>query len=327
MAVRAGASGTSVELSFDHAAVDARAGLYCLETLRDRFRFRSVTRAPDLTPRTLTGAISQFGFSDARARRAFESALGRWSELEPSEHHRPPGVHAAEEPDLLRFGLDIAATARFQRLARGMGMPMTAALAAALSCAWERAGGSGIDPTRCGWGVTFDLRPLLGMTGGIGNLSGIDAICSRVWPGDIEATLRAGAAAFANLRDAYPGLASQLIAEQGAALLRPPYASPVAARGMGLIGRRTGYTRILSNLGSIPATMADWGDVRVRDAHVIPPLHGLAYHVFAVSSFGGELSVVLRFAGSRLGSEFLSQLDAALQATFAEAASLDAAAV
>ncbi len=313
---------TRLRLTLDHGAMDGRGGLYVLETLRDRYRFRSETRSADYGARTFRGVIDAVGFPEVRARRAVQASNARWSGLATSSHVREESDNPMEGAEVLRYELGARGSSRLQQFARATGTPMTAAIAAALSVAWERASREDTVPRVGGWLVTNDLRPALGYAGGLGNLSGIDAISFASGAAGLRAAMNAAKTSYDELRAAGGGIASQVLGEQSSPLLRLPGASVLTVSSLAIMRQRARYSRILSNLGRVPDALLAWGDASIRDLYVVPPLKGLPYDVFAVSSFAGSLSVVIRLAGSTLTGAFFAKFRAALHETFGEAANL-----
>jgi hypothetical protein len=279
---------------------------------------------PDAAPRTFGEAAKAAGLSGALAAHALRAATARWAALAPSQHAAVASAAPAAGPEALRVRLSAGATARLRAAAAASGARVAAIVAAGLSLAWERAAGSDGATRDSGWLITLDLRPALRVEGGAGNLSGIDAVSFPVSAANPLLTRAEAAVAFARLEGGYPGLASQVLAERWGPALAWPGADLGVRSGLFALSRLSRFDRVLSNLGPIPASVSGWGDAAVADFYVVPPLNGLRHVVFSVSSFAGDLSIVVRRAGERLPGTFFEcfgdEVPAALLAVAGEGA-------
>jgi hypothetical protein len=300
--------------------MDGHATLYVLETLRDRYRFATPTRSVDWTPRNFGDAAAPARLSAVRRRQVLRAAQGRWASMPRSQHQRESVEEPLAGPDFFRIQLPRELTARIFSRARQADVTITAVAAGIAAIAWERASMLAGPARSSGWLLSNDLRPELGYAGGIGNISGVDAIGFDVHPGDLGAAIRGANRSHREMRAAGNFLASQILSEQSGALLRQPEAGPVARAAIGWAHETARYSRILANMGPFQGSLIDWGEVRVTDYFAIPAFRNTDFDVVSVSSFGGVLTVLMLIAGSTLTRSFLERMEAALRGALMEAA-------
>jgi hypothetical protein len=137
---------------------------------------------------------------------------------------------------------------------------------------------------------TVDLRPVLGVAGGMGNLSGLDAAGVDVDSGSLWGTVRSAMVSMAEAEASIPGLASQVLAERATPFFGPLWPWP----SVGPWWTRNAQGMVFSNVGRIPEALSDWGDANLIDLHIVPPQLRVPVTVTTASSFRGRLSLVAR---------------------------------
>jgi hypothetical protein len=318
--LRPGDRGDQLHLALDHAAMDGHATLYVLETLRDRYRFASWTRSIDWTPRNFGDAATPARLSEVRCRQVMRAAQARWASMPRSHHMRESADAPLVGPEFFRIQLPGELTARIFSRARQAGVTITAVAAGIAAVAWERASMATGPARSSGWLLSNDLRPVLGYAGGIGNISGVDAIWFDVHPGDLDAAIRGANRSHVEMRAAGNFLSSQILSEQSGVFFRQPGAGPLARAAIGWAHDTARYSRILANMGPFQESLIDWGDIRVTDYFAIPAFRNTEFDVVSVSSFGGVLTFLMLIAGSTLTRPFLERIEAELRGALMEAA-------
>lgn len=173
------------------------------------------------------------------------------------------------------------------------GWRATAVLLALLARAWGSVfgsppSGSAID----GWQAASNLRPQLGLQGGLGNLSGTEplqlfGVSSKPLFSVIDDAHRALSA----LASGWPGLGAGLAAIDSAMLPEELFSSAVLTSFKR--SATLGYGRSLSNLGAWPTQIARWGDAQATSCVLVPPMSDPRWSTFLVLGLAGRVQIAL----------------------------------
>jgi hypothetical protein len=187
---------------------------------------------------------------------------------------------------------------------------MDAVLVGLLERAWNEVFGSNGEGAGV-WLVSADLRASLGLTGGIGNLGGVEAVAvTQGGSKTLDRLIEEAASEIAVTRAGFPGLGPELMARSWAWM--PPSVMNQGVEAMIRAGRRRRYTRILSNLGRIPDSLRDWGQVRLEGLRYLGPMTRGPYCLFVVMTFAGSSSLTVRTAPGWLTDQHARQLESAI---------------
>jgi hypothetical protein len=108
----------------------------------------------------------------------------------------------------------------------------------------------------------------------------------------VDHLIQQAAGEVAATRSGIPGLGPELMARSWAWM--PP---AVLNQGLDLMvkaGRRQRYTRVISNLGQIPASLSDWGEARLAGLQYLGPMARGPYCMFVAQSQAGLPSLTVR---------------------------------
>ena len=303
--------GLRLVLAAHHAAFDGAASVVLIDDLRTLYLGRSSggvpSIEPDRSPRTVKAALSQQGISRRSGHAFISQSLDRWRRLRASTHINPSAAPAQEATGYASIDLGPALDAIDEKRRRNS-WPMDAVLVGLLEAAWNdvfgrNENGEGV------WLVSSNLRSGLGMTRGIGNLSGIEAIAVS-GPRPLDALIEQAAAEIAAAKSGFPGLGPELMARTWGWL--PP---PVLNQGVDMMiraGQRQRYTRIISNMGRLPDSLADWGRARMEGLRYLGPMTRAPYSMIVALSFGTATSMTVRTAPDWLTSDHAKELESAI---------------
>jgi NRPS condensation-like uncharacterized protein len=306
--------GMRLLLAAHHAAFDGAASVVLIDDLRTLYLARCTGNAQpietieaDRSPRTVKAALRQQMPSRVTGQSFISQSLDRWRRLPASTHIDPPGGSAQEATGYASIDLRPALAAIDEKRRRNS-WPIDAVLVGLMEAAWNDVFGPNEDVEGV-WLVSSNLRPGLGMTRGIGNLSGVEAIAvSRARP--LDASIEQAAAEIAAARSGFPGLGPELMARTWGWL--PP---PVLNQGVDMMiraGQRQRYTRIISNMGRLPDSLADWGQARMEDIRYLGPMTRAPYTMIVALSFGTSTSLTVRTAPNWLTPDHVRELESAI---------------
>jgi hypothetical protein len=310
-------------LSLHHAVVDGRGTFVLLDDLRTGYALARcdalVRPSADQSIRTIGGGVEAAGLDGRTRAEILRAAAHRWSAVAPSSHWEPRGDGAPNELP----GVHVARFApnpfdQLGSIRRARRWTVTDVILGAIARAWEEAIGRDHSGVRnSGWLVTADVRPRLGLTRGVGNLSGTEPVellgMGAGWPED---SIAIAAAALATVRHGYPGVGADL----AATTLRDVGAEVPLWLNRALLRygtERSRYTRAIANFGPIPTPLLDWATAKMVDLWWAPPLADPPYVNATFTSMPGTLTLSLRThpggltAGqaSDLASAFLETLE------------------
>lgn len=276
--------GWRLTMMCDHVAFDGTASRILLGDLREEYvgvLDGRPERPPDLGPRTLAAVAEQ---PDWRATAAMVTRGAAMWWRTPGSTHADPGRVSdvpAEDHATIELGPLLAELAPVRRKHR---WSVDAVLVGVLEKAWSEVFG----PPRAesSWLVARDLRPALGVTRGIGNLSAAAGV-SLTSPG----------AVLADVIDQ----AETALASQSADLV-------TAVSSLGLLGSATDISlaqmlrrssglrayRTVSNVGQIGESLAGWGGAGLRRVWFVGPLAHPPYTSFIAAGNGASTLVSMR---------------------------------
>jgi len=298
-------------LAAHHAAFDGAASIFMIDDLRkiylDRVAGLEPPVQPELLPRTIRSSLrkSQLPWLPG----LIAKSLDGWRQLPASTHNDPSTAPSQPATGYVSIDLGPALGAINERRRRNS-WPIDAVLAGLLEAAWSEVfgrgrGGAGV------WLVSSNLRPGLRISRGSGNLSGVEAIALRdpVAP-SVDHLIQQAASQIAATRSGFPGLGPELMARSWAWM--PP---AVLNQGVDLMikaGLRQRYTRVISNLGRIPAALTDWGEARLEGLRYLGPMSRGPYCMFVVQSQAGLPSLTIRTAPDWFTAAHARQLEGAI---------------
>ena len=305
--------GYRMVLAAHHAAFDGAASVQLIDDLRRIYLARCAGRpessAPDLSPRTVKAALQQYGISLTVRRRLITQAFDRWRKLPTSDHVDPfPGDIAAANGHV---SIDLGpALNSLEEKRRRNNWPMDAVLVGLLERAWNEVFGTTPDGAGV-WLVSSNLRPNLGLKGGIGNLVGVEAITMRQPAGrSLVDLIEEAAAEIAVTRLDFPGVGAELMARSWA--WTPPTVLNMGVEAMIRAGKQRRYTRILSNLGRLTDSLTDWGEARLEGLKYLGPMTDGPYCLFVVMTHAGSSSLTVRTSAGWFTDEHARRLKTAI---------------
>ena len=77
-------------------------------------------------------------------------------------------------------------------------------------------------------------------------------------------------------------------------------------------GKRRRYTRILNNLGRLPDSLTDWGEVRLEGLKYLGPMSNGPYCLFVVMTHAGSSSLTVRTSPGWFTAEHARLLEGAI---------------
>ena len=307
------ADGMRFVLAAHHAAFDGAASIFMIDDLRkiylDRLAGRKLPIESDLSPRTVRSALRKSPLPTLVGQGFIAKSLDGWRRLPPSTHTDPSPVPTQPAPGYESIDLGPALKAIDERRRRNS-WPIDAVLVGLLESAWNEVFGRGEDGAGV-WLVSSNLRPGLGLTRGAGNLSGVEAIAIRHPEApSVDQLIQQAAGEVAATRSGIPGLGPELMARSWAWM--PP---AVLNQGLDLMvkaGRRQRYTRVISNLGQIPASLSDWGEARLAGLRYLGPMARGPYCMFVAQSQAGLPSLTIRTGPDWFTSDHARQIGDAI---------------
>ena len=303
--------GYRMVLAAHHSAFDGAASVQLIDDLRriylDRCAGRPEPSAPDLSSRTVNAALQQYGISFTARQRLITHGLDRWRKLPPSNHVDPLPGAIQDANGYFTIDLSAALDALDEKRRRNS-WPMDAVLVGLLERAWNEVFSS--NPEGAGvWLVSSNLRSSLGLARGIGNLGGVEAV-AMLSPQSFDRLIEEAAAEIAVARLGFPGLGAELMARSWGWM--PPSVLNRGVEAMIRAGTRGRYTRILSNLGRLPDSLADWGEARLQGLRYLGPMTKGPYCLFVVMTHAGSSSLTVRTAPGWFTDEHARQLETAI---------------
>lgn len=324
--IRRGGDGAVVVMSLHHAIVDGRGAFVVFDDLRslyrDALRDGRVESGPvDGTPRTMAAAVAAAALPVEARAEIVRQAARRWADAVPSSHCAPNGHDPHELAGVQAFRLTPSPLSGLASIRRNRGWSATDVILGALARAWEEALGRDHTASRTsGWLVTADVRPRLGLTRGVGNLSGTEPVALRgVGSGPPEHAVAVAAAALRSVRRGHPGLGADLAAAELEALglLIPQWLNGALLR---LGTERSRYTRAVANFGVLPERLSDWGSATLDDLWWAPPLADPPYVNATFTTVGDTLTLSLRTHPRGITASLATDLAAAFEETLVDLA-------
>ena len=306
------AEGYRMVLAAHHAALDGAASVQLIDDLRRiylaRCAGRSEPASPDLSPRTIKAALQRRRLSLADSQRLIAQSLDRWRKL-PASNHVDPSPDATRAADgYVAIDLGPALDSLGEKRRRNS-WPMDAVLVGLLERAWNEVFGNN-DEGASVWLVSANLRASLGIELGIGNLGGVEAVAVKSQAESMDRLIEEAAAEIAVVRGGFPGLGPELMARSWAWM--PPAVLNQGVEAMIRAGQRRRYTRILSNLGRLPTSLTDWGEVRLEGLRYLGPMTNGPYCLFVVMTHAGSSSLTVRTAPGWFTADHARQLETAI---------------
>ncbi|MGH8927550.1 MAG: hypothetical protein ACRDWH_04325 [Acidimicrobiia bacterium] len=304
-------------LAAHHAAFDGVASVLLIEDLRRIYRDlispagRS-TLPTDDSPRTVAETIRRTGLPVPEQWAVATRSLDRWRRQPPSTHAAPsPKEPAVTAAGYETIDLGPALKALDERRRRDS-WPVDAMLVGVLESAWAEVFGPG-GPGSSVWLVASDIRPALGITGGVGNLSGAEPVAiERPGQRPVSRVIEQAAAAMATWKSGFPGLGPELMARTWSWL--PPTILNQGVEKMIRTGQRLRHTRTLSNVGRLPASISDWGPVAMDRIHFLGPMSRGPYTSFVAFSHGSSSLLTTRTSPDWLTSSHVTEFRKAIDA-------------
>jgi len=304
--LRRGGGQTRLLITGHHAAMDARATAMLADDLRRSYLAlaRDPDARPDLdrSPRSFPEVLRRIGPSTKTRAGVFGRGAVRDTIIPRSRHVEPWTARKSQGGELTYEALEIdpELTAALAAVRRQRGWTVNDVLLGLLARGWgevmgSRGGAAGPTGPSC-WAIAVDLRPWVGASRGMGNLSGIENV---VLP-DAEGRGPAEAVEVARRemearKAGWMGLHSQLVVSGLRALTAGPSFEAVYRLGMKhRIGVR-GYSRIFTNPGPLPDELGEWGAARAKRAYVVAPISGPPNTIFAASGFRGAITLCLGY--------------------------------
>jgi len=305
--------GIRVVLAAHHAAFDGAASVLLIDDLRRLYVSRCSGGAPqiepDQSPRTVKAALSQSRLPFLTTQSYITQSLNRWRRL-PASTHTDPSLRPAQ-PATGYVTMEVGpAIDSIDDQRRRNSWPMDAVLVGILEAAWNdvfgrNEVGAGV------WLVSSNLRPGLGVTRGIGNLSGVEAVAvTRPDARPVDAVIEQAAAEIAATRSGFPGLGPELLARTWGWL--PASVVNQGVDQMISAGERQRYTRVISNMGRLPESLADWGPIRLEGLRYLGPMSRAPYTMFVALSHRGSTTLTVRTAPDWLTPEHARALELAI---------------
>ena len=305
--------GVRLILTAHHAAFDGAASLILIDDLRVTYVARSSANPapvePDWSTRTIQSGLRESRLSMPAVQGLITKNLDRWRRLPPSAHTDPSLVPTQTATGYASIDLGPALSTIDEKRRRNS-WPIDAVLVGLLEAAWNEV--FGCSEVGAGvWLVSSDLRPGLGLTRGAGNLSGLEAIAIRQPQAQsVEHVIQQATAEIAATRSGFPGLGPELMARSWSWM--PP---PVFNEGVDTMiksGLRRRYTRVISNLGRIPAALSEWGLARLEDLRYLGPMSRGPYCMFVAQSQGSSRSLTMRTGADWFTADHARHLEAAI---------------
>jgi hypothetical protein len=300
--VKVKAGGVRLTMHCNHVAFDGVASLILLGDLRDEYHAAlglGRSRDPDWSPRTLESLPLRTDWRTAAAAVA-RGASAFWKS--PVSTHVDPGLESdepAEDHALLEIGPVLEALTPTRRKHH---WSVDAVLVGIMEKAWSEVFGP---PTaESTWLVARDLRPWLGVTRGMGNLS----FAAGVSIPDPEAGLRtvidhAEATLVAESRD----LAMAGTAPRG---WRP--VERISFAQMLKRSKRLRAYRSVSNVGQIGDSLDRWGSASLKKVWFVGPLAHPPYNSFIAAGHGPSTLLSVRTSPEWLTVDDARALEKAL---------------
>ena len=283
-------------LAAHHAAFDGGASVQLIDDLRRIYVARCAGRpeqsAPDLSPRTVNAAVQRHGLSLTARQRLIAQSLDRWRKLPPSDHVDPPSGATPAANGYVTIDLGPALDALDEKRRRN-NWPVDAVLLGLLEQAWNEVFGCNSEGASV-WLMSANLRASLGLERGMGNLVGVEAVAMRQAEQSLDRLIEEAAAEITVARSGFPGLGAELMATSWGWM--PPSVLNRGVEAMIRAGKRRRHTRILSNLGRLPDSLPDWGEVRLEGLRYLGPMTNGPYCLFVVMTHAGSSSLTVRTA-------------------------------
>jgi len=294
--------GVRLTLLCNHVAFDGIASVILMGDLRDAYNGAlsgSGSRPADWSPRTLEALIDRD--ADWRAATAATvRSVSSWWQAPPSTHADPGGTPHSPTTShaLMELGPVLRALAPIRRKRH---WSTDAVLVGVLEKAWATVFGP---PTAdSAWMVAQDLRPALGATRGIGNLS-VTAGASLTDP-------RADLLSVIDQTDA--SISAQTRDLITAAAWIPRWKSMADVSFPRMLRRSQGrrYHRSVSNVGQLGESLQHWGSASLHRVWFVGPLSDPPYTSFIAAGHGSSTLVSVRTSPSWLTGEDATALEEA----------------
>ena len=276
--------GLRLTMLCNHVAFDGVASLRLLGDLRDEYNAVLAgvpPRSPDWSPRTLEA--QGVGVDWRASTAAVIRSASTWWRTPPSTHVDPGPMsdHPAEEHALMEFGpvLDALTPTR-----RKYHWSVDAVLVGVLEKAWSKVFGP--PPAESSWLVARDLRPALGATGGIGNLSVAIGVSIPDPTSDLIAVIDTAEAALATQ--------SRDLASASVSVQRWHPAAEVSLAPTLRRSRKMRAYRSVSNVGQLGESLDQWGSASLHRVWFVGPLAHPPYSSFIAAGHGGSTLVSVR---------------------------------
>ena len=286
----------------NHVAFDGTASRILLDDLREEYvgvLDGRPERQPDLSPRTLEETAREPDWRTAVATVARGTAT--WWRAPVSTHADPgpPSDAPAEEHVTVELGPLLAELAP---LRRKYWWSVDAVLVGVLEKAWSEVFGPPVAEST--WLVARDLRPGLGISRGIGNLSTAAGVSLTDPRDDLIAVIDQAEAALA--------AQSNDLLTAGSSVGRWGPASDFSFAQMLRRSSRLRAYRTVSNVGQLGDSLAGWGDARLRRVWFVGPLAHPPYTSFIAAGNGDSTLVSMRVSPDWLTADHAVAIEQAL---------------
>ena len=299
--VTATEDGVRLTMLCNHVAFDGVASVRLLGDLRDEYNSvlsGAPARPPDWSPRTLEAQGVEIDWRTSIA--AVVRGASTWWRTPPSTHVDPGPISdlPAEHHALMEFGpvLDALTPTR-----RRYHWSVDAVLVGVLEKAWSEVFGPPL--AESSWLVARDLRPMLGTTRGIGNLSGALGVSIPDPASDLMTVIDTAEAALASQ--------SRVLATAAVSLQRWRPAADVSFAQMLHRGRKMRAYRSVSNVGQLGESLDQWGSASLHRVWFVGPLAHPPYNSFIAAGHGDSTLVSVRTSGAWLTESHARALERA----------------
>jgi hypothetical protein len=274
--------GLRLTMLCNHVAFDGVASLRLLGDLRDEYNAVLAgvpPSSPDWSPRTLEAQGARVDWRTSTA--AVIRGASTWWQTPPSTHVDPGQMsdQPADNYALMEFGPVLDALTQTRRRYH---WSVDAVLVGVLEKAWSEVFGP--PPAGSSWLVARDLRPALGTSRGIGNLSVAIGVSIPDPTADLIAVIDTAEAA----------LASQSRDLASASVHRWRPAAEVSLAPTLRRGRKMRAYRSVSNVGQLGESLDRWGSATLHRIWFVGPLAHPPYSSFIAAGHGDSTLVSVR---------------------------------
>ncbi len=255
----------------NHALMDGSSTVFVVEGLATLYRECVVGRptqtVADARSRCLEDVLAASGLNAVNQRLVAMRYAGRWTGPDRSDH--PPASSVSTAPGYA--GADVTEALRStHHERRRRGWTTSAVLIALLARAWNRVFDVGTSTTgTSGWQVASNLRVELGVSAGIGNMSGTEPLTLHsVDRRPLADVIDEANRELRGVGSGWPGLGAALSVMQSSAL-PAEVLRRIATTSLGRV-TALGYGRSFSNVGPWPRSIEDWAGPRLHRGFYLP---------------------------------------------------------